>query len=177
MKALKLTIAAFGAFFAVLLIISFFLSSHYEVKRTISIKSPIDSIEYKILNLKEWPNWTVWNAKNDTTMKISFGAKTYGVGSTMKWKGELMGNGELALLTYQPGKYIDYSMNLMNDGFKINGRFLFDIKNDVTTVTWIDSGDLGSNPLNKYFSLIVDGFFGKDLENSLSTLKHSLEKK
>ena len=46
---------------------------------------------------------------------------------------------------------------------------------DGLEVTWINEGDLGMNPLNRYVGLLMDHFMAQDLETSLRNLKNATE--
>jgi hypothetical protein len=46
---------------------------------------------------------------------------------------------------------------------------------DSTHVTWYADGDMGFNPINRYFGLFMDGFIGPDLAKGLANLKKKVE--
>ncbi len=45
-----------------------------------------------------------------------------------------------------------------------------------TKVFWVDAGDLGMNPMNRWFGLFLDGMIGPDFEKGLSNIKKIVEK-
>ena len=45
-----------------------------------------------------------------------------------------------------------------------------------TRLIWADAGDLGMNPMNRWFGLFLDKFIGTDFERGLANLKKLLEK-
>lgn len=47
---------------------------------------------------------------------------------------------------------------------------------DGATVSWTTGGDVGLNPVGRYFALLMDRWMGRDFEHSLVKLKKTLEK-
>jgi hypothetical protein len=42
-------------------------------------------------------------------------------------------------------------------------------------VTWSNAGELGYNPVNRWFGLLMDNFMGRDFEEGLRNLKTQAE--
>jgi hypothetical protein len=42
-------------------------------------------------------------------------------------------------------------------------------------LVWSDEGDLGLNPINRWFGLMLDKFIGTDFETGLANLKKLVE--
>ncbi len=45
-----------------------------------------------------------------------------------------------------------------------------------TRVTWTNEGDMGANPVNRYFGLMMDRMVGPDFEAGLKNLKALAER-
>ncbi|MEO6024084.1 MAG: SRPBCC family protein, partial [Burkholderiales bacterium] len=45
-----------------------------------------------------------------------------------------------------------------------------------TKISWSNEGDLGNNPINRYFGLMMHSWVGKDFEAGLANLKTLAEK-
>ena len=45
-----------------------------------------------------------------------------------------------------------------------------------TRVTWTNEGDMGTNPVNRYFGLMMDSMVGPDFEAGLKNLKALAER-
>jgi hypothetical protein len=43
-------------------------------------------------------------------------------------------------------------------------------------VVWVDAGDLGMNPINRWFGLFLDKLIGPDFERGLTNLRKLAEK-
>lgn len=61
-------------------------------------------------------------------------------------------------------------------GMKSTGAFELTPQADGVKVVWSDAGDLGMNPLSRWFGLFLDRMIGPDFEKGLSNLKRNLEK-
>jgi hypothetical protein len=48
---------------------------------------------------------------------------------------------------------------------------------DGTKVVWIDAGDLGMNPLNRWFGVFLDKLIGPDFEKGLANIAKKVEGK
>jgi len=78
LKWTLITIIAFTTF-------NLFISSKYNVERSIEISVPSHLVYGKVSNLQTWPNWTTWWEK-DTTMVIEYSGSDSRINSKMSWK-------------------------------------------------------------------------------------------
>ena len=60
----------------------------------------------------------------------------------------------------------------MGDG---TGAIMLEAGGENTKVTWSNEGDLGANPINRYFGLMMDRMMGPDFEEGLNNLKRAVE--
>ena len=84
-----------------------------------------------------------------------------------------MGNGTLRINASDPDKGIEYDLSFGE--LQSRGAVAFEAANGTTTVAWTVEGELGTNPLTRYFALLMDRFMGPDLEEGLSKLKRLVE--
>ncbi len=56
------------------------------------------------------------------------------------------------------------------------GQLLLAPDGNGTRVTWTNEGDMGGNPVNRYFGLMMDRLVGPDFEAGLANLKGLAEK-
>lgn len=154
---------------------AFLLPSTYAVERSTEIDAPAQDIAPYLSDLTTWENWTAWNTENIPTLERSFGEKTSGVGAKMSWKEE-SGEGELEIIEVAPNGGITYALQFDEGKFVSEGKIsLEEIEGGKTRVVWIDSGELGNNPLYRWFGLALDRMMGPDFEKGLGTLKERVE--
>ena len=75
-----------------------------------------------------------------------------------------------------PGSRVAYDLYFPDFGTTSRGDLRFVAEGSGTRVTWTMDGDMGSNPLFRWFALFADGMVGQDFEAGLTHLKELAEK-
>ena len=177
MRFLKIFLLGLIGLIVILFIISIFLPSSYYIERSIVIKAEPEDIFPYFDNLKKWPDWTVWNKTMDSTVVFNYEGPESGNGAISKWHSKNMGNGTITITNSRPVRELEYSLNMDEGKYKSVGKASFLIIKDGTKVSWSDNGELGFNPIARYFSyLFMDKYLGPDFEKGLANLKVLVEK-
>lgn len=158
------------------LIIAIFLPSKYSVERSVVINAKEGKIMSQIVDLKKWDYWSPW--KPQDTAAIYKYNDTIGVGASMEWKGEIVGEGKLRLTEIIPMKSIKYVINFIEPFESISeGTYSFEPDENGVKVTWKDEGAL-SWPIARWMGVIMnfDKQMGPDFEKGLLLLKDRVEK-
>lgn len=163
------------ALVALLLLIGLFLPRHYRVERSVEINAASEAVFADLSNLRHWPEWTVWNEKMDPTVQFTYGTPDSGEGATYQWTGQKVGRGSLKLTQANPTNGIAYDLNFENGKFLSNGGISLSPTASGVRVVWVNEGDLGKNPVNRYFGLFVESMLGGQFEQGLSQLKSRAE--
>lgn len=171
MKILKRVAFALGIIIALLLLVSLFLPSTFKVERSATINAQPDSVYALIADLKNWPQWSPWQ-KADATMKMTYSANTYGVGAWQEWQGK-DGDGKLTILAAEQPKMVKYEFAMKDWGNASTGTLNLTPEGNATKVVWAMEGDMGMNPIDKYFGLMMDKFVGPDFEKGLKNLEEA----
>lgn len=160
---------------SVFLIIPSFLSSQYDVQRSIVInKSRID-VYSRIINLETWYEWSPWYAM-EPTAEFSFEGIPGVVGSFTTWKGEKIGSGKQTLTKVISPEYVETELEFNDPNpSKATGYWNFTETTEGTKVTWGIRGSL-PYPLGRLMGLFMDSMLGKDFEKGLNSLKSISEK-
>jgi hypothetical protein len=161
----------------VLLIASVFLPSHYRVTRSIIIQATPEAMFANINTLRRWPEWTAWTVARYPDMKAEFSGPEAGVGATYAWTGKTSGSGTLKLTRSEPPKRVEYDLDFEHGKFISKGTILLEPSDGAVRVTWSNEGELGWNPVFRYFGLFMDKAMGGDLEQGLRNLKQKSEAK
>ena len=162
--------------FSLFLTGGFLLSDHYEVERNLVIDAAFEEIYPQLYDLKKWQDWTTWTPKADPSMEIRYEGNETGAGAKQIWTGKKMGDGELILTESNPGDGVYYVMKMNEGNVKMKGRISFrPINPTVTKVVWTVSGELGNNPIFRYFGLLMENMIANDLEQGLKNLKEIVE--
>jgi len=175
MKWIKRILLVLVILVVVFLCVGFLLPSHYKVERTITMRSKAEKVYPIISDLKTWNSWTAWNDRRYPDMKTDFSGADSGTGAKMNWNGKEVGNGALEVVKAAPTDGIEYNLDLNHGEFRSNGAIKMKLTDDGLQVTWVNEGDLGMNPVNRYFGLLMDHFMAQDLEEGLRNLKNATE--
>jgi len=155
--------------------IGFCLPDKYRVERRVLIDAPPTAIFPAINTLKEWPTWTAWTVERYPDMKVSFSGPAAGVGARYTWEGKSTGHGELQLTRSDPAKGITFDLEFGHGKYISVGTIEMSPEASGTKVTWTNEGELGLNPINRYFGLMMDKMMGPDFQKGLDNLKRKVE--
>jgi len=147
-----------------------FQPSDYDVSRSKIVKAPIDVAFNTVNDIKSWEKWGPWHDQ-DTTIVITYGDKTVGIGASSSWTSK-DGPGKLKMITAEPNKSIHIEMQYGDyDPTKIVWKF--DEVEGGTKITWSMSST--NNPfVFKMFAAMSggwDGMFGPMEEQGLNNLE------
>jgi hypothetical protein len=177
MKALKRIVLIVLLIPIALVIVSLFLPSTYRVERRVTISARPGDIFPLINTLKQWPEWTAWTVAKYPDMKISFTGPESGVGAGYQWEGKSSGQGTLKLTKSEADKSIGYDLDFENGKYLSRGAITLEPSGESVTVIWSNEGDLGWNPVSRFFGLFMDKMMGPDLEEGLRNLQQRVQTK
>ncbi|MBI2060300.1 MAG: SRPBCC family protein [Nitrospirae bacterium] len=159
---------------AILFVVSFFLPSQWSVERSSVIKAPPEAIFVHLNSFKNWKAWSPWEGK-DPQMTMSYEGPEEGVGAATRWDSPKMGKGTMTLTESVPPQKVVYDLDISEGKYRMKGSFTLTPGGEGTTVTWRDEGDVGKNPIGKYFALLMPRMIAKDFDEGLANLKKLLE--
>lgn len=171
MKTLKKILLGLGILILLLILVAFLLPRKYEVLRSTHIKSNKMVIYNLVAYFNHWDQWAVWTKEMDSTAVFTLAGTDGLVGSSWSWEGKKLGNGSMSATELKPGEFIGYDLQFDHGKFQSKGSIQIEAKGDSCKVTWKDAGDLGFNPISRYFGLMMDKMMGPDFEKGLTNLK------
>ncbi len=179
MKVLKAILLGLLALVVLFILVSFMLPSPAPVERSTTINSSAEIVFQQVYNLQNWEKWSARAAK-DSSMKVIYGDKVEGEGSSYSWKGEIAGTGNLKIVKSDPGKSLNTELDF---GFMGRGEGLwtFEESDGKTKVTWAMKSLPGASPLaniiGRYFLAFedLDPLVGPDFEEGLAGIKKLCE--
>ncbi|GAB3244062.1 SRPBCC family protein [Chitinimonas naiadis] len=175
MKLLKRVVVFVAGLVVLLVIIGFLLPSHFAVQRSTVIQAPPEKIFAQIDAPAAWTTWTVWN-RRDPAMKIEYSGPKQGLNAAWRWESATEGNGGMTFTAIEPGRQLTYRLEFPDMGMVSTGVLRLEPEGSATKVTWTNEGDMGNNPINRYFGLIMDKMVGPDFAAGLANLKEIVEK-
>jgi len=174
MKWLIRTILGLVVLGVVLLAIGLVLPAHFRIERAVSINAPADKVYSLVVDPREWKRWTVWNQR-DPAMKINYGGPTAGVGARWAWESKTEGNGVMEFTEALSNQRIGYKLSFADYGMQSAGVMAIAPVGNGVRVSWTNEGEMGANPINRWFGLLMDRMVGKDFEAGLANLKKLAE--
>lgn len=131
-------------------------------------------MQAQIADLSAWKNWGAWQER-DPQMKITYSTPSSGVGAWSAWESKSEGNGRMTITSQTPTK-VTYLLEFSDMDMKSNGSLEFKPEAGGTRVVWIDAGELGMNPVSRWFGLFLDKMIGPDFERGLSNINKLVTK-
>ena len=174
---MKLLLKIFGGLAAgliVLLLAAFFFPREYRIERTITINAKAETVFALVGDLRRWKDWGAWQER-DPGMKITYSEKSTGVGAWNAWESKSEGNGRMTITTLEPLKRVVYKLEFPDMDMGSIGSMALEPAGSGVNVVWVDAGDLGMNPIHRWFGLFLDKLIGKDFERGLQNLKRLAE--
>jgi uncharacterized protein YndB with AHSA1/START domain len=151
------------------------LSPKFHVTRTQQVQAPPDKVYALVVAPRAWQQWSVWN-RRDPAMTIAYSGPESGVGAAWDWQSASQGNGGMRLTAAEPPQRVAYEIRFEGFSSVSTGELRFKPVGSGTEVTWTMDGDMGGNPLYRWFALFSDQMIGKDFADGLANLKALAEK-
>lgn len=155
-------------------VVAFFLPKNYHVERAVTIQARPDVVFAQFGDLQAWKNWGVWYER-DPAMNVTYSKNTAGVGAWSAWESKSEGNGKMTFTAYEPAKKVAYTLEFPDMHMVSNGSLEIQPADQGVRVVWVSEGDLGMNPMHRWFGLFLDRMIGGDFEKGLAKLKARAE--
>jgi hypothetical protein len=176
MKILLKILGGLAAVVLLLVLAAFFLPRQYRVERSLVMKAKPEAVHAQVADLRAWKTWGAWQER-DPGMKLTYSEKPTGVGAWSQWESKSEGNGKMTITTQTPTKVV-YDLEFPDMGMTSKGFIELAPEAAGTKVTWVDAGDLGMNPMSRWFGfLAADKVVGGDFERGLANMAKLVEKK
>lgn len=174
MAVLKKLLVGIGIVIALIVIVGLFLPKEFNVERSVVIQAPPSDIYPHVVDLKAWQKWGVW-FKRDPDMVINYQGPDRAIGMRSEWQSVSEGNGEMEITQLDHNRKVTYRLYFPEYDMGSTGALTLTPLDDGTKVTWSDEGEVGNNPVDRYFVLFMDSLIGPDFELGLENLKTVVE--
>lgn len=174
MRFIKNFLLAVLIILIVIVVVGLFLPTSYTVERDIVISAGPDRVHEYVGDLEMWDEWAPWK-EQDTTIVVTRGEKTSGVGASQYWVGD-NGDGALTITKDSPLKGIEYELVFDGGKYVCQSEMKYEeLGEGQTKVTWAMQGDMKSPVIGGYFALLMDSMVGDMFEKGLKNLKTKVE--
>ena len=146
------------------------LSPKFTVVRSVGVAAPPEKVFPLVAEARRWKEWTVWN-RRDPAMQIEYAGPPSGAGAVWSWRSSSEGDGRMTFTAAETPRRVAFELYFPDFGTTSTGELALVPEGAGTRVTWTMHGDMGRNPLMRWFALGADGMVGKDFEAGLGGLK------
>lgn len=174
MKLLLRLLGGLAVLLFLLIAVAYLLPRTYRIERSIVINAPAGQVFAQFGDLRAWKNWGAWQER-DPAMKLTYAEPSTGVGAWSAWESRTEGNGRMTITGFEPGVRISYRLEFPDMGTASTGAMEIRPSDGGVKVVWSDAGDLGLNPLFRWFGLFLDRLIGRDFELGLAKMKSLVE--
>ena len=176
MKIVKALLVIVLVLATALLLGGLLISPQFSVARSATIAAPPEAVYGLIADPRRWKEWSVWN-RRDPQMAMTYSGAASGAGAVWSWKSASEGDGRMSFTAAEPGRRVSYELFFPDFGTTSTGALTLVPENGGTRITWTLAGNLGGNPMMRWFALAMDGMVGNDFDAGLANLKALAERR
>lgn len=175
MKILKVLVLGLVGLVVALAVIGLALPRNVHIERSTVIAAKPATVFNYLNGWKHFNDWSPWAALDPNTKYTYEGPET-GVGARQSWFSEdpNVGNGSQEITAVETDKAITIKLSLPNMEPSVVTQTLIP-EGEGTKLIWAMDADMGMNPLNRWFGLLLETFIGPDYEKGLAKMKPLIE--
>jgi effector-binding domain-containing protein len=159
-----------------LVLVGFLLPGKTEVSRSLTVNAPAEYSFEEVNVLPNWQKWSYWNSL-DPTMKVTYGEKVAGEGSSYAWTSKDMGDGKLTITESIPNTSIKADLDFMENG-TAKAWYTFEPEGEGTKVTMGFNTEYGMNPMMRWIGFVMmKSEMNKAFDYNLNKIKELAEAK
>lgn len=179
MKILKKVLLVLVILVGLILVIGLLAPREVKMERSTTIDASPSSVYEEISSLKKSNKWSPWFKIDPEGTTYNFSGPDQGVGNKMEWSSEHpdVGSGSQEIVEAVDSKKIRTELYFGGFDEPAYADFILTEDGTGTNVSWTFEGDMGGNPVNKIFGLMMDSFLGPVYEEGLANLKSRVESK
>jgi effector-binding domain-containing protein/uncharacterized protein YndB with AHSA1/START domain len=174
MSLARKILIGFGSFVLLLVAVGIFLPSHAHVERSILIDSPPATVFALVNDFRQRARWSPWQ-ETDPNAHYDIGGARRGVGATLAWTGDIIGEGSQRIVESVPYERVVTELDAGGRGAATSTLHLRP-SDAGTAVTWAYDTTFGLNLAGRYAGLMLEKTVGDDYESGLDNLKSMAER-
>ena len=174
MRVVKWILIVVGGLAAIFFVGAALITPTYKVERSTTINAPAAKVYPLVADPRAWKRWAIWDVR-EPDMKVAYSGAPAGQGAKWEWDSK-EGKGSMEFTAAVPGQSLAYRLTFVDMNMVSTGAFTFAPAGDATRVSWTNEGDVGKNPMMRWFVPFLDRMMGPDFEAGLANLKALAEK-
>lgn len=157
-----------GGAVLLLILIGIVLPGRVRIEREITIDARPATIFALLNDFRQMEKWSP-KAAEDANARVEFTGPPRGVGASVNWSGQIVGQGRQSIIASDPYSVITTIVDL-GDGKEATVSFGLEEIDDMTRVVWTWERDYGWNIAGRYFGIMQDSILGAGIEQGLASL-------
>jgi effector-binding domain-containing protein len=158
----------FGGLVLLLVLIGLLMPARVHIERTLDIDARAATIFALLNDFHQMEKWSS-KAGEDPNARVEISGPPRGVGASISWSGQIVGQGQQTITASDPFGRI---LTLVDLGAGKEATVSFDLQESgsTTRVIWSWERDYGWNIAGRYFGIIQDGIIGAQIVKDLTSL-------
>jgi len=157
-----------GGFVLLLILIGIAMPSRVHIEREQMIDAHPATVFALLNDFRQMEKWSP-KAEEDPNARIEFAGPPRGVGASIAWSGQIVGQGRQFITASNPFDSITTVVDL-GDGNEATVSFALEKIDDMTRVVWSWERDYGWNLAGRFFGIMLNSIIGEDYEQGLANL-------
>lgn len=176
MKLLGIFAGIFGLVGLVFLV-SLLFPREYRIERSTVINKPVYETYAYMSSIRNWADWSPWNTDLDSSMVSFYSKVKSGEGAAQYFRGGLVGVGRFRITQSRLNEMIHYDLSINEGIMHSQATFYFKAVANKTHLMWVDSGDVGYNPIFRFMLPSKIKSTEAGFEEGLFQIKRAAEKR
>ena len=168
--------AGIMGFIGLVFLVSLFFPKEYRIERSTVINKPIYETFAYMNSVRNWADWSPWNTDLDSSMVSFYSKVKSGEGSSQYFRGGLVGVGRFRITKSRLNEMIHYDLSINEGTMHSEATFYFRELGNKTHLMWVDSGDVGYNPIYRFMLPSKISSTESGFEEGLLQIKKAAEK-
>lgn len=157
-----------GGVILLLILIGIVMPSRVHIEREREIDARQATVFALLNDFRQMEKWSP-KADEDPNARIEFAGPPRGVGASIAWSGQIVGQGRQLITESSPFDSVVTIVDL-GDGKEATVSFRLEEIDSMTRVFWSWERDYGWNIAGRYFGIMLNGIIGTDFEQGLASL-------
>lgn len=136
---------------------------HAEAEGSVDVAP--DSVATVLARVRSWKAWMAWPETG-----AHFTGPAFGPGASFRWNDPTYGSGRFTITDSEPGRSVDYRVEVEGGSIRVKGRIGFRSSSEGTRLQWTEDGSVGWNPLLGYVAMGMGERQTTQLEDALERL-------
>lgn len=173
MKIVKFCLFPVFVFLAAVMGLGYLAPEGWDVNVSAEINASPETIYPLVDQLNRWEEWMELTEGGNEKFTFTYEGPERGVGAIATSKGAGSNvRWEITASDPQKGVWFD---ELLEGEADAKGAIMWQVEGDVTKITWVDRGTLGSSPLLRYFHPVMEKALSEAYVRNLAGLKAAAE--